>query len=122
MKTLRQQEGWMFIENNHAPVDDATMVAAGYVPGSGRGRYESATYTCSHCNYVVVIEPKRTRERGYCRKCDQRVCDGCAYIMAKTFECLPMKKLADDVQEAAATGVNVESVITNWEQSRILLK
>lgn len=112
----------MYIDNRNAPVDDATMIAAGYAPGSGRGLYESATYTCSHCNYVVVIEPKRTRERGYCRKCDQRICDPCALIASKTFECLPMKKLADDVQEAAAVGANVESVIHNWEQSRILLK
>lgn len=110
------------IDNRNASVDDATMVAMGYAPGSGRGLYESATYTCSHCNFVVVIEPKRTRERGYCRKCAQRVCDACDAIKAKTFECLPMKKLADDVQEAAAMGANVESVINDWEQSRILLK
>lgn len=112
----------MYIDNRHAPVDDATMVALGYVPGSGRGVYESATYTCSHCNCVVVIEPKRTRERGYCRKCDQRICDPCNALKAMNFECLPMKKLADDVQEAAAVGANVESVINTWEQSRILLK
>lgn len=122
MKSLRSHEGYMLIDNRNAPVDDATMVAMGYAPGAGRGLYESATYTCSHCNYVVVIEPKRTRERGYCRKCDQRICDACTAILAKTFECLPMKKLADDVLEAAALGANVEGVINNWEQSRILLK
>ena len=122
MKSLRSHEGYMYLDNRHAPVDDATMIAAGYVPGAGRGLYESATYTCSHCNYVVVIEPARTRPRGYCKKCDQRICDGCEAIKAVTFECLPMKKLADDVQEAAAVGANVESVINTWEQSRILLK
>lgn len=101
-KSLRSHEGYMLIDNRNTPgISDAEMVAAGYPVGAGRGLFESATYTCSHCHAVVVIEPKRTRERGFCRGCQQRVCDGCATVMAKTFECRSMAKLIDEVMEAA---------------------
>ncbi len=101
VKSLRSHEGYMLVDNRNTPgIDDATMVAMGYPVGAGRGLYESATYTCSHCNAVVVMEPLRTRERGYCRKCSQRVCDGCATVMAKTFECRPMTQIVDEILEA----------------------
>ncbi len=81
-------------------VPDATMVALGLPVGAGRGLYESATYTCSHCNAVVVIEPKRTRERGYCRKCNSRVCDACETARALTFECKTMTEIVEETLEA----------------------
>lgn len=118
VKSLRSHEGVMYIDNRNAPVPDDVMVSMGYAPGSGRGVYESATYTCSHCNRVVVIEPKRTRERGYCRKCSQRVCDPCNELKAKTFECLTVKEIADIVQESAERQADVSSIILPWENSR----
>lgn len=101
MTSLRSHEGWMYIDNRNNPgVDDATMVRMGYEPGAGRGLYESATYTCNHCNAVVVIEPKRTRERGFCRKCSHKICDACATIMAQTFECKTMAQVIDETLES----------------------
>ena len=109
----------MLVDNRNGPgVDDATMVALGYPVGAGRGMYESATYTCSHCNAVVVIEPRRTRERGYCRKCSQRICDSCEALKAQNFECLTVKELADIVQESAERHADVQSIILPWEKSR----
>lgn len=60
--------------------------------------WESATVTCLHCNTVVILNPERTRPRGYCAKCDGYVCDspGCG------MECRPFAKLLDEVQAAAA--------------------
>ena len=89
----------MIDNSNNAGVDDAVMVAMGYPVGAGKGLYESATYTCSHCNAIVVIEPKRTRERGFCRKCNSRVCDACETIRAKTFECKTMAETIEEVLE-----------------------
>lgn len=118
MKSLRSHEGYIYVDNRNAPVDDATMVAAGYPVGAGRGMYESATYTCSHCNRVVVIEPKRTRERGYCRKCSQRICDPCNELKAKNFECITVKEIIDHVQESAERQADVSSIILPWEKQR----
>lgn len=48
-------------------------------PDIVRGTMEMATLTCVHCNRVVVLNPQRARERGWCRKCDAYICDsvGC---------------------------------------------
>lgn len=102
MTSLRQHEGWMFVDNrNSQGIDDAQMLALGYPVGAGRGLYESATYTCSHCNSVVVIEPRRTRERGFCRGCNQRICDGCVAVKAQTLQCRTMAQVVDEALTAA---------------------
>lgn len=102
MKSLKQHEGVIYIDNRiNAGVPDEVMVAMGYPVGSGHGVYESATYTCSHCHTVVIIEPKRTRERGYCRGCNRQICDGCNAVKAKTLSCNSMEKIIDETLEAA---------------------
>lgn len=42
---------------------------------SGGGLKEFNTLSCAHCNTVVVLNPARTRERGYCSKCHAYICD-----------------------------------------------
>jgi uncharacterized paraquat-inducible protein A len=81
MFSKRSQEGWLMIDNR----------------ASGEGMVESATITCSHCQTVVVLNPLRTRERGYCRKCDHYICDN----PACHFECVPINKVFDDLQQLA---------------------
>ena len=46
---------------------------------SGGALEELPTLTCAHCNCTTVLNPQRTRERGYCQKCHAYVCDlpGC---------------------------------------------
>lgn len=100
MESLKRHEGYMYIDNsNNEGVDDAVMIALGYTAGSGKGVYESATYTCSHCHSIVILEPKRTRERGFCRGCGQRICDACNIIRAQNFECLTMNAKIEALQE-----------------------
>src|SRR5690349_11557141 len=52
---------------------------------------EFATETCCHCNRIVILNPLRQRERGYCRKCDAYICDngGCRV------NCIPMQRVID---------------------------
>ena len=47
-------------------------------PGSMTPLYEAATYTCKHCERVVVMEPARTRPRYKCGGCSHLICDPCA--------------------------------------------
>ena len=58
---------------------------------SGGERVEVATLTCCHCGCVVILNPERTRERGYCRKCYAYRCDrpGCV------LECMPMSQVIE---------------------------
>lgn len=112
MNSLRSHEGWMYSDNrNNVGVSDEQMLAMGYPAGAGRGLYESATYTCSHCNAVVVMEPKRTRERGFCRGCNQRICDPCVAIKAQTMTCKTMTQIIDEAITAADHGKPVPPLI-----------
>lgn len=77
--------------------------AMGLPEGGGKVLTEMATFTCSHCETVVGIDPRRTRERAYCPKCDHLICDRCGAIRAATGgECKPFKQVIDEVQERAA--------------------
>ena len=97
----RRREGYLLIDNRYSPGVSAEFVHASGMdaPVVGAGAtFESATMTCCHCNAVVVLNPLRTRPRGYCAKCDQYVCDnaGCG------LECRPFAKLLDDAYDLAS--------------------
>lgn len=42
---------------------------------SGGRMEEIPTMTCAHCDNVVILHPQRTRERGFCAKCNAYICD-----------------------------------------------
>lgn len=67
MATLRRHEGYVFLDRGISP----QMARLGID--------EMPCFTCPHCSYVVIMNAKRTRPRGYCAKCDHWVCDkvGC---------------------------------------------
>lgn len=54
-------------------------------------RVELPTLTCAHCGVVVILHPQRTRDRGFCAKCNAYVCDrpGCRAA------CNPMERMLD---------------------------
>ena len=97
----------MLIDNRNSPgVSEEFVRASGYdatVVGAGQ-TFESATITCSHCQAMVVLNPLRTRPRNYCSKCDHYICDN-AWCNR---ECVPMKKVLDDLQNAAIKAVGKE--------------
>ncbi len=74
---------------------------------AGGGLKEADTYTCSHCQRIVVVNPERTRERGYCRKCDHVICDECVAIMHATLTCTPIAKVFEQFQEGAIRGQTI---------------
>ena len=102
-----EREGYLLLDNRNGPgFTDAEAVAAGlgaFVGMIGPGSYvEAATYNCSHCNKEVIANPKRTRARAYCSKCDHDICDGCGTTLKLTGICQPINKTLDVY---AATGV-----------------
>lgn len=68
MRWLRAKEGYLHIDHRASP-------GTKEIPGGSQ--FESATATCAHCNTVVILNPNRSRPRGYCRKCDDYICDQC---------------------------------------------
>lgn len=108
MHSKRSREGYFLLDSRHAPIPDATVVSKGLPPGSGRTMFEAPTYTCTHCQRVVVLNPDRSRERAYCRKCDAYICDGCgAAYAASGGTCNSFARLLDEVAEADAKGTSI---------------
>lgn len=106
MPNLSRHEGYMYVDNRNSPgVDDALLVKLGYPVGAGKGLFEAATYTCSHCNSIVIIEPKRTRERAVCTGCGQRICDACSVTKQQTMVCYSMAQKIDELRERDAKQV-----------------
>ena len=117
MISKRSQEGWLMIDHRASPgLTEADAVAAGLKPKllAEGALYESATYTCRHCQRIVIMNPERTRERGFCRKCDAYICDECTAALS-VGECIPFEKIADDVLNAAAKGQD------QWQSGSSLL-
>ncbi len=59
------------------------------MPVPGNTLAELDTWTCAHCNAIVLKNPDRTKPREVCRKCMKVVCDNHALW------CEPFEKLAD---------------------------
>lgn len=87
MRTKRSHEGYLLIDHR----------------ATHEGTFESATITCAHCHRIVVLNPQRTRERGYCSRCDHYICDS----PECNLECNPLKKVLDTIQEQALRGLNI---------------
>lgn len=88
-------QGWLIIDHRDSPgIPDsmAPQVAAlGGVPVPGNTMVELDTWTCAHCNAVVLKNPDRTRPREVCRKCMKVVCDN------HNLWCEPFAALADAI-------------------------
>jgi hypothetical protein len=86
MKSLKRVEGWLLLDHTASPGIPANIARKIGLPpklvAEGR-KLEAATISCKHCGGAWVKNPRRTRAREYCKKCDHYICDGCAYIAAQ---------------------------------------
>lgn len=74
-------------------------------PGTAR-HFEADTYTCSHCQAVVILNPERKRERYKCNGCRHHICDPCAALKTLGRPCKTFWQVADEVMEQAARPAN----------------
>lgn len=79
---------------------DQRNVPAELPPGVPR-HLEADTYTCSHCQFVVVLNPQRTRERYKCRGCNHHICDNCAAKRVEGEPCKTFQQVVDEYLEQA---------------------
>ena len=89
--------GYLIIDHTDSPGISEEMAPAVRSFGSpvvGAGAVlELDTWTCSHCNRIVLRNPDRVRPREVCRKCMAVVCDSCSLW------CEPFAKLADAIAD-----------------------
>lgn len=74
------------------------------VEGLDITRAEFHTYTCTHCNGIVVMHPKRTRERYKCVGCNHHICDGCAAKAHEGEACKTMQQRYEESLELILKG------------------
>lgn len=55
---------------------------------------ELPTFTCCHCNNVVVVNPARKRPRNTCRKCMALTCDAGPCVL----ECDPVARKLEQLR------------------------
>lgn len=101
-QTLRDQEGYLQMDNRLGGVPDEMLRAAGLPVGAGRGNFEAPTFTCSHCQSVKVKDPRRNQEFQFCRGCNHLICDHCAGVKAATGQCRTFDQIVDEHLNAAA--------------------
>lgn len=101
----RSQEGYLLIDHSNSPGVRPEDVGGQMLPGVGKpGKYESATITCAHCHRQVILNPQRTRDRGYCSNCDHYVCDS----PACNKNCTPFQRTLDRMMNLASRFVGRE--------------
>lgn len=106
MTSKRDHENYFMMDHRHTqPVPEKILIATALPPTAGRGLFEAASYTCSHCQRQIIVEPGRARGADYCRGCDHYICRQCAAIRAETLACKTFKQIIDETL-AAAEGNN----------------
>lgn len=72
------------------------------VEGATGAVIERDTYTCTHCNAVVVMNPMRKRERYRCIGCSHNICDPCAADAVAGTPCKTMQQRYEESLEVLA--------------------
>jgi hypothetical protein len=85
--------------------------AGAELPPGTAVHFEADTYTCSHCERVVVLNPARKRERYKCASCAHHICDDCAARAVTGERCLPYKTMVEQVREQAARQAQSPSIL-----------
>ena len=118
MTTKARHEGYLLIDHSNAPAVDQELAVKNHVPYVAAGqRFESATITCSHCQRIVILNQNRTRERGYCAKCDHYICDNPLCHR----DCIPFSQVMDSLQELATKNLNLDRKSTRLNSSHTRL-
>ena len=106
MFSKREQEGYLLIDHRAGPGITPEMVTGTsldlpFVAVPGGKMFESPTITCHHCERLVVLNPDRSRSRGYCPKCDHYVCDQCEAERVRTGVCKPFNEMVYELFDRA---------------------
>lgn len=105
MFSKRELEGYLLIDHRDSPGISAELAAqTGMNPVPAGMKFESATVNCHVCQVLVVLNPKRTRSRGYCPRHDRYTCDTCEAVRVRTGVCKSFNEIIDEIVDKKAKG------------------
>lgn len=102
MFSKRELEGYVMIDHRMGEgitQEEAARAGKDTIAVPRGNLFESATTTCSHCSKLVVLNPDRSRSRGYCPKCDKYLCDPCEANRVVSGECTCLQWRLDKFYE-----------------------
>lgn len=115
MRTKKIHEGYVMIDHRLGEgitPEQAAAAGRGTIPVAAGQLFESPTINCSHCQVMVVLNPDRSRSRGYCPKCDHYVCDTCEAERVRTGVCRPFStQVIDEFIDKAAKADSTPSLV-----------
>ena len=76
----------------------------GHPPEGMPALFECDTYTCRHCERIVVMNPKRVRVRYKCLDCNHHICDECAAAAYAGKDCKPYRQMVAEHMERMVKG------------------
>lgn len=105
MFSKRELEGYLEINHIDSPgisAEEAAKAGNATLAVPGGMKFQRATINCACCQVLVVLEPTRTRGRGYCPSADRYVCDLCESARVQRGTCCgTFNKLIDNIIEKA---------------------
>ncbi len=113
MRTQRTGEGYLQIDHRDSPgITDDEIVRLGMaIPlGHGQENLELPILKCWHCQTMLVRNPLRVRDRGYCPGCDRYLCDLCNDKRIKTGICRPWTQVFDEIIETAIRDTLIKEI------------
>jgi len=105
--SLKDGSGYLIIDHSESPGIDPSDIpeklrSTTNIVGPNQV-FEADVQFCAHCGSQVILNPKRTRPRGYCSKCNHYICDN--PICNK--ECAPLKQLLDKAERSIIKTGNI---------------
>lgn len=92
MFSKRQREAEILIDHRNSPGISEEFIRKNNLDAPavrGGQTFESAVIVCHHCQRDVILNPNRSRERGWCWNCDHYICDLCEAARKAGAECRP---------------------------------
>jgi hypothetical protein len=106
LSSLKRLAGELLIDHSNSPGISAELAAKwermGVTTAGAGEKLEAATYTCRHCQLIVIMNPNRQRERNVCRKCMAIVCDRPSCVL----ECRPFAAVIERAMSGRAVQVD----------------
>ena len=111
MKHSKLSKGYLVIDHSFSPgLTPEENAAAGRPPEAANGMYEADIIVCNHCPRVLILNPLRQRERGWCSYCDRYLCDNCATTFGIDKQCRNYMAQVDAYQEEQFKLLNVKEI------------
>lgn len=106
-RSLKDGSGYLIIDHTDSPglrPEDIPISLREKTPAVLAGeKYEADIQFCAHCGSQVILNPKRTRPREFCAKCNHYICDNPICVK----ECAPLKKLFDQAETSLVRGSDI---------------